>query len=321
VRAVVLDPTAATLLGRVVNNDLSRRDLVVVAATTPEQRWLIAGALAAVYFIWGSTYLALRYLVEEFPPFLGTAIRFAVAGVILYAWARRRGRSTPTAAEWRAAAVVGSLLLVGGVGLVAVAEQIGVGSGLAATAIAVMPVWTALWSGLFGAWPSRFEWAGLAIGLAGVVVLSGEGDFAGNSAGMVLIIVSPILWSFGSVWATHLPMPRGMMAAAVQMLGATPVLFCVGLLRGESFEGAPGVSGWLALAYLILIGSVVAYSAYIYLLQTVRPALATSYAYVNPVVAVVLGVTVGGELLSGEAYVALPLILAGVGLVALGRRS
>jgi len=284
------------------------------------RRWLVPAALGAVYVIWGSTYLALRYLVEEFPPLIGNAIRFLSAGAILYVWSQRRGSTGPTAIEWRGAAQVGVLLLVGGVGLVATAEQIGVGSALAATAIAVMPVWTALWSGLFGRWPTRLEWAGLVVGLGGVLVLSGEGDFAGNPAGMALIVTAPILWSFGSVWSGRVAMPKGMMSSAAQMLAASPVLFGLGVVRGERFDHAPALSGWLALAYLTLLGSVIAYTAYVYLLQTVRPALATSYAYVNPLVAVVLGVTIGGEALSGEAYVALPLILGGVGLVAVGRQ-
>lgn len=294
---------------------------MTAAATVPsERRWLVPAALLAVYVIWGSTYLALRYLVEEFPAFIGVGIRFLAGGLILYWWARRRGRPTPTAREWRSAAQVGALLLVGGVGLVAIAEHAGVGSGLAATAVAVMPVWAALWSGLFGRWPTRVEWVGLVVGLVGVVILSREGDFAGNPTGVVLIVLSPILWAFGSVWSRRVPMPQGMMSSAAQMIAAAPVLLLGGVLRGERFDHSPAASGWLALVYLTLIGSVVAYSAYIYLLQTVRPALATSYAYVNPLVAVVLGITLGGEVLSGEAYVALPLILGGVGLVALGRQ-
>lgn len=294
----------------------------MTAATLPAtsgRRWLVPASLSAVYVIWGSTYLALRYLVEEFPALIGVGIRFLVGGLILYWWARRRGRPAPTRREWRSAAQVGVLLLVGGVGLVAIAEQVGVGSGLAATAVAVMPVWAALWSGLFGRWPTGIEWAGLVIGLVGVVILGGEGDFAGNPVGITLIVVSPILWSLGSVWSGRIPMPQGMMSSAAQMLAASPVLLVGGLVRGERFEHAPAASGWLALGYLTLIGSVVAYSAYIYLLQTVRPALATSYAYVNPLVAVVLGITVGDEVLSGEAYIALPLILGGVGLVAIRR--
>jgi drug/metabolite transporter (DMT)-like permease len=288
----------------------------VLPTAGEERRWLLPAALLAVYVIWGSTYLALRYLVEEFPALIGVGIRFLAAGSILYWWARRRGRATPTRREWRGAAEVGVFLLVGGVGLVAIAEQSGVGSGLAATAVAVMPVWAALWSGVFGRWPTAVEWTGLAIGLIGVVILSGEGDFAGNGAGVALVVVSPVLWAFGSVWSGRVPMPQGMMSAAAQMLAAAPILVIGGWLRGERFEHAPAASGWLALVYLTLIGSVVAYGAYIYLLQTVRPALATSYAYVNPLVAVILGVTLGGEALSGEAYIALPLILGGVGLVA-----
>lgn len=292
--------------------------------TTPtdpgrRQRLLVPAALLGVYLVWGSTYLALRYMVESIPPLLGNGVRFLAAGSILYAWARHRGRPVPSRRQWSNAAGVGVLLLVGGVGSVSVAESLGVGSGLAATAVAVMPVWAALWAGFFGSWPTRLEWAGLVVGLVGVVILSREGDFAGNAAGVALILVAPLLWALGSVWSTRLDMPHGMMSTAAQMVAASPALFAIGWLRGERLEGGWESSSVLALAYLVLFGSVLAYSSYMYLLQTVRPALATSYAYVNPIVAVVLGVTLGREVLSGEAWVALPLILGAVALVALGR--
>jgi len=286
---------------------------------TARSRWLIGLALFAVYVIWGSTYLALRYLVEEFPPFIGNGIRFVVAGSAMFLFLRRRGAPSPSGREWWSAAQIGALLMMGGVGLVALAEARGVGSGLAATAIAAMPLWAALWSGLFGRWPNRLEWLGLAVGLSGVVILSQEGDFSGNTLGITLMIIAPISWAFGSVWSQRITLPTGAMATALELATGGLILLAVGFARGERFDGVPALDGWLALIYLITLGSIVAFSAYMYLLNTVRPALATSYAYVNPVVAVLLGVSIGSEVLSGQAVIALPLILGGVALVAVGR--
>jgi drug/metabolite transporter (DMT)-like permease len=272
-----------------------------------------------VYVIWGSTYLALAFLVDEFPPLTGNAIRFALAGTLLAVIARRRGRPWPTRIQWRGAAQVGLFLLLGGVSMVATAQSLGVGSGLAAMGVAIVPLWTGLWAGLFGQWPNRVEWFGLALGFLGMLILSGEGDFDGNPWGIALLVASPISWAFGSVWSSRVVMPEGIMSTAAQMLAAAPVILVVGLVSGERFDAVPDMSGWLALLYLAIPGSVVALTAYTYLLQNVRPALATSYAYVNPVVAVILGVTIGGEVLSGRALIALPIILAAVGLVLMQR--
>ncbi|MDH3470191.1 MAG: drug/metabolite exporter YedA [Acidimicrobiia bacterium] len=287
--------------------------------TTRHPRWLIGLSLLSVYFIWGSTYLALRYLVEDFPAFVGNGIRFVIAGGALFLFLRRRGAPAPTRSEWWSATQIGALLMIGGVGLVALAEARGVGSGLAATAVAAMPLWAALSGGLFGRWPNRLEWLGLGIGLTGVIVLSQEGDFAGNALGVTLMIVAPISWAFGSVWSQRISLPSGAMATATEMTAGGVMLLIVGFGRGERFERFPELDGWLALVYLITFGSIVAFSSYMYLLGKVRPALATSYAYVNPLVAVLLGVTIGSESLSGEAVIALPLILGGVALVAVSK--
>ena len=283
------------------------------------KRWVVAASLIAVYVIWSSTYLALRFLVETFPPFLGTAIRMLIAGAILFAWARWRGAPMPTPRQWRNGFAVGVLLFVGGLGLVTVAEDVGIGSGVTATAVAMVPVWAAVISGLFGRWPTRLEWLGIAVGMAGVALLSGEGDFRAAPLGLALVIVSPILWAFGSVWSAHTDLPAGPMSAAIQMLGGGVVLALIGAGIGESIATAPSLKSWLALAWLIIPGSLIAFSAYAYLLRTVRPALATSYAYVNPVFAVILGVTLGEERLTGEAWVALPIILASVALIVWSR--
>lgn len=284
--------------------------------TPKNSRTLVVSALVAVYFIWGSTYLALRFGLEGFPPFILNGVRFVVAGTVMYAVLRMRGAKPPTLRQWWNAGRMGALLLIGGVGLMTIAEDLGVGSGVAATAAAAIPVWTALVGGSFGQWPVRREWFGLGVGLVGVIVLLQEGDFAASTPGMLLVIAGPLLWAFGSVWGKRLEMPEGFMAPATQLLTAGVVMLVAGPLMGERIVEMPGAVAWVALAYLIVMGSIVAYTAYVYLLETVRPALATSYAYVNPVVAVILGLTLGAEIISGPIFIALPLILVGVGLTA-----
>jgi len=280
------------------------------------QKALVGSALVAVYFIWGSTYLALRFGLEGFPPFILNGARFLVAGGVMYTILRLRGVAPPSPRQWWNATRMGSLLLVGGVGLMTIAEDLGVGSGIAATAAAVIPVWSALIGGFFGQWPVRREVIGLAVGLAGVLVLAQEGDLRSSVTGLVLVVVAPLLWSFGSVWGARLDMPPGFMTPASQLLSAGVVMLIAGTLAGERVTEAPTGGAWSALLYLTVMGSIVAYTAYVFLLRSVRPAMATSYAYVNPVVAVVLGVTMGAEIISGPILVALPLILIGVGLVA-----
>ncbi|HAX82194.1 MAG TPA: drug/metabolite exporter YedA [Actinobacteria bacterium] len=285
-----------------------------------ESRSLVAVSLAIVYLVWGSTYLALRYGLEGFPPLLMNGIRLLLAGALLYPIARKRGGPAPTRLEWRNTALTGTILFIGGLGFVTIAEDNGVGSGLVASAVAVMPLWAALWSGLFGRWPSRLEWVGLVVGLSGVALLSQEGDFQASPTGTVLMVLSPILWAFGSAVTVRLRHPKGLVGSAAQMLGGGLSLTIVGLARGETITGTPGLKATLALLYLAIFGSIVAYTAYAYLLAHTRAAVATSYAYVNPVVAVLLGITLGDEVIGGWAYAGLPVILAGVALVGLAQR-
>ncbi len=281
-------------------------------------RLLIPAALLAVYLIWGSTYLAIRWMVETIPPLLGNGIRLVVAGAILYAWLRREGIPRPERRLWLNSTMVGTLLFVGGLGQVSIAESIGIGSGVAATAIAMTPVWASLSAGIWGDWPGRKEWLGLAIGVAGTVVLSREGDFLAQPTGLVLVVVAPMLWSLGSVWSNHLAMPEGSMRTALVMLCGGGALLVAGLIRGEVLV-EPSTASALSLAYLSIFGSLIAFSAYAYLLRVVRPALATSYAYVNPIVAIVLGVWLGRETITGSAWIALPLIVTAVALIAAKR--
>jgi drug/metabolite transporter (DMT)-like permease len=279
----------------------------------------VTAALFAVYVVWGSTYLAIRFAVESMPPLLMSGIRFLIAGGVMYAWLRFRGSPAPTRSQWRAATVIGALMLVGGVGVVAIAEDVGVGSGIAATAIAAVPLWAAFWARVLGERTSRLEAVGLVVGFIGVAVLATAGDLTANSFGTVLILLAPVSWAFGSVWSKRVDLPQGAMATAAQMLAGGVLLLLVGVGTGERISEAPSAASWLALAYLIVFGSIVAYTSYMYLLRTVRPALATSYAYANPVVAVILGVTLGSEIITGRSLAALPVILVGVGLLASGR--
>jgi len=284
-------------------------------------RALIIGALLAVYFIWGSTYLGLRFGLEGFPPFILNGLRFLIAGGILLLFLAVRGKLSATRRQLWNAARMGLVLLVGGVGLVTIAEDLGVGSGIAATAVAVIPVWAALISGLFGNWPHRREWIGLGVGLAGVLVLAQEGDFQASPMGMALIVISPIIWAFGSVWGTRLDLPESSMTTTVELLTAGLFMMMIGPLFGERITEPPSAVAWAALVYLAILGSLVAFTAFIFLVKTVRPALSTSYAYVNPVVAVALGLTLGAEVITGPVFIALPLILAGVALVATAGRT
>lgn len=281
------------------------------------KHFVVILALLAVYLIWGSTYLGIRYTLEGFAPYQMAGIRFVIAGSVLYVFLRARGAPSPSWRQWRASAIVGALLLVGGMGSVAYAEQ-WIASGLAAVWIATMPLWAALFAGLLGRWPRRMEWLGMGIGIAGVVLLNLEGNLQANPIGVLALTFATISWAFGSVWSNRLALPSGLMASAAEMLCGGVMLAALSLIIGEP-PPHPTDRSVLALVYLIVFGSLVAFSAYGYLLRRVRPTLATSYAYVNPVVAVILGVGLAGEPIGGIGVVAMLVILAGVALVMLSR--
>lgn len=281
--------------------------------------WLLLGSLFALYFIWGSTYFAIRLGVESFPPLTMAGLRYLVAGILLFTFLRLRGHALPTGREWLAAGVIGVLLLAVGNGLVTVAEHMQVPSGIAAVMVATVPLFTLCFSRLWGIAHTWVEWAGVAIGLVGIVLLNTGHNLVGNPLGAVLILIASLSWAFGSVWSARLPLPKGPMAGAAEMLIAGGVLLLAGHLHGEQLTGTPSTRSLLALGYLILFGSVIAVSAYMYLLKNVRPALATSYAYVNPMVAVLIGISLGGERLSGTEWLALAIILGAVLMVTLGK--
>jgi drug/metabolite transporter (DMT)-like permease len=275
-------------------------------------------ALVAVYLIWGSTYLAISVAIKGFPPFLMAGIRFLVAGGIMFIFLRVRGTPSPSRKQWLGLTAIGALLLVGGNGGVTIAEQ-WVASGLAAVWIATMPLWAALFAGLWGRWPNRLEWIGLGLGLVGVGLLNLENNLQANPLGAVALLISTICWAFGSVWSQRLSLPTGMMSSAGEMLAGGVIFMALSLAFGEKLAGPPPAESIWAVAYLVVFGSIVAFSAYLYLLRRVRPALATSYAYVNPVVAVALGVGLAQEPISLVGIVAMAIIISAVGLVVVGR--
>lgn len=288
--------------------------------TAPLERLGILLALFALYIIWGSTYLGMRIALTDFPPFLMAGLRFIIAGVLLYTVLRVRGAARPTRAQWTGATVVGILLLAGGNGGVAFAEQ-WVASGLAAVAIAVVPLWTALLFGLMGRWPTRLEWCGLALGFVGVILLNLEHNVWANPLGAIVLLLAPMCWALGTALSSRVALPGGLMSSAAQMIIGGVVLLGAGLLLGERMHGWPTPPSLWAMLFLVLFGSLVAFSAYGYLLRRVRPALATSYAYVNPMVAVALGVGFAGEHISMLGVLAMFVILTSVALVSLGRKK
>lgn len=273
----------------------------------------IALALASVYLVWGSTYLGIRFALEGgWPPLLAVSGgRMLLAGGLMYAVLRWRGMAAPTRRQWPALAFMGLLMMLLGNGMVVLAEE-QVSSGLAAIAIASMPLWMGLFGAMAGRHPSRGEWLGIGIGFLGVLWLNAGSSLSSAPSGLVMLLVAPIAWAFGSVWSRGRDLPSPFMAAAAQMLCGGVMLVVLGLAMGERLPAAPTAHGTAALIYLALFGSIVGFGAYVWLLNHVRPALASSYAYVNPPIAVLLGAWLGNEHFSLHDLGALAVILVGV---------
>ncbi|EPT5205413.1 drug/metabolite exporter YedA [Escherichia coli] len=277
------------------------------------------GALFALYIIWGSTYFVIRIGVESWPPLMMAGVRFLAAGILLLAFLLLRGHKLPPLRPLLNAALIGLLLLAVGNGMVTVAEHQNVPSGIAAVVVATVPLFTLCFSRLFGIKTRKLEWVGIAIGLTGIIMLNSGGNLSGNPWGAILILIGSISWAFGSVYGSRITLPVGMMAGAIEMLAAGVVLMIASMIAGEKLTALPSLSGFLAVGYLALFGSIIAINAYMYLIRNVSPALATSYAYVNPVVAVLLGTGLGGETLSKNEWLALGVIVFAVVLVTLGK--
>ncbi len=287
-------------------------------------RWQIATAFAAIYLIWGSTYLAIRFAVETFPPFLMAGMRFLVAGAILYPWARLRGAPQPARSHWLAAAIVGGLLLLGGNGGVVWAAQ-RVPSGLTALLIGTVPLWMALldWLRRDGAKPSNGVIVGLLLGLFGIVLLVEPGKISGarqvDLAGAAVLILASLSWASGSLYSRRAQLPASpLLATGMEMLAGGALLLIVSLLAGEwaRFDAnALSLRSWLSLGYLIVFGALVGFTAYIWLLRVSTPAHVSTYAYVNPVVAIFLGWAFAGEPLTARTLLAAAVIVAAVVII------
>lgn len=290
----------------------------------------VAVASVSLWFIWGSTYLAILWAMQTMPPFFMAAARFLIAGTAVFAWAKLRGAPWPRGIEWRSALVVGGCLLMVGNGGVVYAES-RLPSGLAALLIATVPLWmVGLDFVLGGARPSKRVLAGVAIGLLGVGILvsrGGRSEGGIDPLGVASCMAAALCWGLGSFYARRAPLPKSAaMTVAIEMLCGGALLVGLGLLHGEAAlldVAAISTRSWLSLAYLAVFGSLVGFSAYHFLLQRTTPAVATTYAYVNPVVAMLLGWALAGETINTRTIVAMAVIVAAVVLITApgGRRE
>jgi drug/metabolite transporter (DMT)-like permease len=275
-------------------------------------------ALAAVFILWGSTYLAIRLALPGYPPFLLGAVRMFLAGALMYAVLRGRGARPPTKKQWRTLVVLSIFMILLSNGFVNLAET-EVGSGLAAIAVASMPLFAGVFSMLRGRHPSKIEWLGLVVGFAGVIWLNAGSALSGSTLGLVCLVIAPLAWAWGSVWSRDLDLPEPFMSASGQMLCGSGWMLLAALIHGERFTAMPPPGATTAMLYLVVAGSIFGFTAYIWLLHHVRPALATSYAYVNPPIAVLFGALLAGERFSAHDIGAMAVILVGVVIITLAK--
>jgi drug/metabolite transporter (DMT)-like permease len=281
---------------------------------------VIVGCLAVTWLVWGSTYLVIRIALQGFAPYFLMATRFVAAGGLLLAWQLARGASMPTVREWRNALIVGALMVGAGMGGVAYAEQT-IASGLVVAFIAVMPLILVVINLMFGVYPQRTELLAVLVGFGGVLMLTQGQGFHGSEAGLIAIMLGTCGWAVGSVLAQRgFALAAGATGFASEMLGGGVVLLLLSALRAESWHWPTQTGVWLAWLYLVVFGSLIAFSAYMLLLARTASSLAASYSLVNPVIALLLGVTVGAETVSNWEWFSSGIIMLGVVLLFLGRR-
>ncbi len=307
-KSSVLEPTATRL---------------TVAA--PPSQALIVTAFASIYLIWGSTYLAIGFAVQTMPPFLMGGIRFMIAGALMYAWLRWRGEARPTSLiHWRSAAIVGGLLLLGGNGGVVWAEQT-VPSGVTALLIATVPMWIVLvdWLRPHGIRPNRWIVAGVALGMTGITILIGPQNIASDAhlewIGPLVLVFASLSWAIGSVYSRHASLPASpLMGTAMEMFAGGVLLMLAGTVTGEWSKldlASISIKSWVSFVYLIFFGSLIGFTAYIWLLKVTTPARAATYAYVNPVVAVFLGWALNNEPITIQTLLAAAIIITAVAVI------
>jgi drug/metabolite transporter (DMT)-like permease len=281
-------------------------------AKPPQRFFLIAAALFATWIVWGSTYLAIKVALPQIPPFLQMGSRFVVAGGLLLLIDVARGRRLPSLVEWRSAVIIGTLLLVGGAGGTAFAER-SVASGSAASFVAFEPALIVLFSLALGKMPTRHEVFGITLGLVGVILLMRGDGFSGSPAGLLAMTAATVSWAAGSVLATNrFRCAPGSTGAATQMICGGILLLAMSRLAHEPVHWPvtpPAIAAWL---YLVLFGSLLAFTAFSYLLMNVRTSVAMSYTFVNPVVALGLGSAFGAEHFTFSELMATAIICAGI---------
>lgn len=290
-------------------------------------RMLVLAAFAAVYLIWGSTYLAILIAIETIPPLFMAGVRFLFAGAILYAWARSTGAPTPTFKQWRSATLIGALLLLIGNGGVTWSELY-VPSGIAALVVATVTLWMVVFDwGLYDAKrPSPATVIGIGLGLTGMMVLMGPNSVAGenfNPLGLAALFFATMAWALGSLHSRKVDLPQSpFMSTALQMLCGGALLVLAGYALGETkgFQlAAVSTRSWFALLYLSIFGALIAFTAYVWLLRVASPARVATYAYVNPIIALFLGWAFAGEALTSRAILAAVIIVAAVVLIIANR--
>lgn len=292
-----------------------------VGRPAPRLAPLVLACLAATWLVWSSTYLAIKFALVSFPPFFQMGTRFLVAGGLLLAWTSWRGAPLPTARQWRNALVVGTLMLGGGMGFTAYAEQ-SVSSGLVVAFIAVVPILIAVFNLPFGIRPSRTEAAGMLVGVAGVVMLTQGAGFSASTIGLISIAVACLAWSIGSVLSQRkLPLADGPVGFASEMIAGGAVLMAMSWAAGETPAWPPEPAAVAAWLYLVVFGSLIAFSAYMVLLARTSAALASSYTLVNPLLGMLLGIAFAGEVVTGGEWLAAVVLLVGVVLLFVGRRA
>ena len=289
-------------------------------------KWRIVLAFAAIYLIWVSTYLAIRFAIETIPPYLMGGARFLIAGGVLYAVLRWRGVQAPSRLQWRSAAIVGGLLLWGGTGGVMLAEQY-VSTGLAALIAATVPLWIVLLNWRWGdrVRPSLGTLIGVGLGLAGIVLIAAPGQSAAevvtNPIGLVILIVGSLAWSIGSLYSRKAALPsNALLSTSMEMLAGGALMMVAGLLLGQGAQihfDQISVLSLSALGYLVVFGSLIGFTAYVWLLKVSTPARVSTYAFVNPLVAVFLGWAFAGEALGLRELMAAAVIIIAVMLITL----
>jgi drug/metabolite transporter (DMT)-like permease len=274
---------------------------------------LVGACLLAVYIVWGTTYFAIKVAIEGIAPFFLVGTRFIAAGVLLLGWQVLRGAPLPTPRQWGGAALVGFLLLVVGNGAVSVAEH-WVSSGATVALISTMPLATALWSGAFGEWPRRAEWIAIALGGVGAAIMLLGRDLQGSVTGTLLILFGTISWSLGTVLSRRLDIPHGPTGFGAEMLTAGLMGLIISAALGEHWSMPHVAHVWWAWGYLVVFGSLIAFSAYRFVVERVSASLAATYAYVNPPVALAVGWWLGNETFSANVLVGLPVVLGAIAL-------